>query len=189
MGVSVSFSSMSLFLIALFLQQPLVSEKFFNDGERIPLRSSELFLRFQFGRADLIEIVPVGRQDDPSVRITSAAIRNLMLLNSDRSYVVQHAASRHADTWSFTSPDPRQDGVVIVSVPECLRLHVSYNGNDVPVAGPLKESLFLHDLAIKRGKPGAVISLLNERLKNHEIVLMAAPPSNSKARVIHRERP
>jgi len=72
-----------------------------------------------------------------------------------------------------------------------VRLQISVDGNNVPVGqrNVLNESLFLHDLALRRGKAGALIAVLNERLKQNEIVLSVTPPANPKARVIHTQRP
>ena len=180
---------MAFLLMALLLQTTPVSSKFFNDGERIALRSSRLVLNFRgFSRADMIEIVPAGRLEEPSIRVVSAAIRNLILINRDKSYAMVHTEGR-TEAITFTPADLRQDTILIVSVPEGTALQVSYNGNDVPLKGPLKEGLFLNDLDVRRGKPGAVIELLNARLKNSEIVLPVTPPLNPKARLIHAERP
>src|SRR3954469_18580988 len=132
MHVSVSFSNMHVLLLALLLQQSVTST-FFSEGERIALRSNEVFLSFRgFGRADMIEIVPVGRQDDPSVRITSAVIRNLILNNREKSYTVVHDSRRFNDALSFTPADLRQDSILIINVPDGVRLQISVDGNNVP---------------------------------------------------------
>jgi hypothetical protein len=188
MPVSVSSPNMIPVLLALLFQQISIPPNFFDDGERIPLRSSDVYLNFrEFGRADMIEIVPAGRQDDPSVRVTSAAIRNLTLMNREKSYVVIQERHRN-DILTFGPSDLRQNSIVIVSVPQGVRLQISYNGINIPIRD-MKEGVFLNDLTAQRGKPGAIVALLNERLKRNEIVLPFAPPAIPKARVIHAERP
>ena len=180
---------MSFLLVALLLQGTAISPNFFNDGERIVVRSSRLFLGFTgFSRADMIEIVPVGRQDEPSIRVTSATVRNLMLRNRDKSYVVTQN-ERQRDVLSFRPADLGQDNILIVTVPEGLNVQISYNGNNVPIRGTLKETLFLNGLDVQRGKPGFVVDALNERLKKREIVLPVIPSANPKAQLIHSERP
>src|SRR5690349_17720376 len=141
---SVSSSTMNVLLLALLLQQMSVPPNFFSEGERIPLRSTDLALNFRgFGRADMIEIVPAGRQDDQSIRVTSAVIRNLTLQNHEKSYAVSQDSRRRNDALTFTPADLRQSSIVILSIPDGLQLQISVDGNDVPVRGPLKESLFL----------------------------------------------
>jgi hypothetical protein len=103
--------------------------------------------------------------------------------------VVSHQLARQSDSLTFQPANLRQETVLIVSIPAGARLQISYSGNNVPINGPLKESLFLHDLEVQRGAPGRAIAVLNERLAKREIVLAVKPPVNTKARILHDASP
>jgi hypothetical protein len=184
---------MPFLLLALLLQAPAISisQDFFKDGERIPLRSTQLSLNFHgFSRADLIEIIPAGRQEDPSVRVASAGIRNLLLVNDDDTYVVQHdTRNRQRDSIVFTPADLRQDTLLLLTVPDGTRLSITYDGIVIQEWGRMKESVFLNDHAIHGAAQGALVRKLNQRLKDAEIVLPVIPPANPKAQMIHSDRP
>jgi hypothetical protein len=177
-------------MILPLLQRPSISPAFFPPGERIALASNSPSLSFTgFSHADMIEIIPAGIENQRSIYVTSAAIRNLMLGGDARSYEVRHQKSRGGDALTFRPADLGQETILVLTVPQGMRLQISYSGNRVPISGPLEESLLLHDLAVQRGAPGSVVALLNKRLKNGVLVLPAKPPEYTKATIIHQARP
>jgi hypothetical protein len=180
---------MLLPLLILLFQSPEIV----MHNERIDFRGSDLHLGFiGFSRTDLVEIIPAGKQEQPGIGISSAAIRNLVVQHRTKSYTtmveqLDNVRQRRAAI-SFQPADVRQDAVLIITVPEGVRLSFSTR-SEIIQGHEFREPIFLHDGRIERGLKSAALETLHARVARREIVVPVMPPFLSAPKLIHSERP
>jgi hypothetical protein len=179
---------MILLLIALFLQAA-VKPRIVMETERVPLESMDLSLTFTgFSRADLIEVVQVGKQEEASVGINSVAIRNRVIQHRQKSYSLQTRFDRKPASLSFRPADVRQESVVVVTIPQGVRLTIAMDGETIRSAN-LQGAILLHDGVVDRGPKANALNLLYARIEKGELVVPLIPESNPKPRIIYRDQP
>ena len=159
------------------------------ESERTPLASADVSLSFSgFSRVDLIEVVRAGRQDETSIGISSVAIRNRVIQHRQKSYTLQTATERRSAAFTFRPADVRQDAVIIVTVPQGVRVSITMDGQPVPT-GNFQGSLLIHDGRVERGPRSDALNVLYARAEKGDLVVPVVPPSNPEARLIHRDQP
>ena len=141
-----------------------------------------------FSRADVIEVVPGGKQDDSSIGIASTAVRNLIVQHRLKSYSVEETFVRRRAVVRFEPADLRQDTVLIITVPEGTRLSIA-TGTEILQAQDFRDAVFIHAGRIERGLKSASVATLQERTAKGEIIVPPMPPFSSSPRLIHAERP
>ncbi len=157
--------------------------------DRIEFRTPDLFLQFSgFSRADMIELVPGGKQEDSSIGIASAAVRNLMVQHRLKSYSFEQTSERRRTRVRFEPADVRQDTVLVITVPEGTRLGFN-TGTEIVQQYVFREAVFIHAGRIEKGLKTAALGTLQARIAKGEIIVPVMPPFSSSPRVIHAERP
>jgi hypothetical protein len=179
-----------ILLLALLLQTTAKPPQILMHTERIEFSTPELILHFyRFTRADMIEIVPAGKQEDPGIGVASAAVRNLIVQHRNHSYTVEVTPERRRTVMRFQPADVRQDAVLIVTAPEGTRLTIATDDITTLQRRDFREAVFIHDGRVEEGLNAAALNTLHERVAKGSIVLPAIAPFNSAPRVIHTERP
>jgi hypothetical protein len=186
---SVSSSLMVSLLIALLLQGAGPKPRIVMQNERVPLESVELALTFaEFSRADLIEVVQVGKQEETSVGISSIAIRNHVIQHRQKSYNLQTRFDRRPMTLSFRPADVRQESVVVVTIPQGVHITVSMDGETIRTLN-FQGSLLIHEGRVDRGPKADALNVLYARIEKGELVDPVVPESNPKPHVINKDQP
>ncbi len=183
---------MLLPLLVLLLQSPEIV----MHTERVEFRGN-LHLNFTgFSRADMVEIIRVGKQEQPSIGISSVAVRNLTLQHRTQSYRVEVSPwPRNGSIITFRPVDVRQDSVLIITVPEGIGLSFTANSQTTQAYEfreprfVQREPIFIYGGRVERGLRAAVLTTLYDRAKRGEIVIPVMPPFITKANLIHAETP
>jgi hypothetical protein len=180
---------MILFLIAVLLQGANSKPRIVMDSERVPLTSAEVSFVFSgFSRTDMIELSRAGRQEETSIGINSVSIRNHVIQHRQKSYTLQTRSERRITTLTFRPADVRQDAVILLAVPQGVRVTISLDGQTLP-AQNFETSLLLHNGSVDHGPRATALNVLYERIDGGELVVPVVPPSIPEARVIHRDQP
>src|SRR5258708_3406032 len=100
---------MMFLLFVLLFQTAPPKPRIVMEPERIPLASGDVSLAFAgFTRADLIEVVRAGKQEETSIGISSVSIRNHVVQHRQKSSSLQTRSDRRGATLAFRPADVRQ---------------------------------------------------------------------------------
>jgi hypothetical protein len=178
-----------LLLIAVLLQNPAPKPRILMEPERIPLSFPEVSFGFSgFSRTDLIELVRAGRQEETSIGINSASIRNHVLQHRQKSYTLQTRSDRRGMTLTFRPADVRQEAVIVITVPQGVRVNISMDGEGIPTQN-YQASLLIYEGRIDSGPHATALNALYARVDKGDLVVPVVPASNPEARIIHRDQP